>query len=72
MSQITVTLPDGSTRGALAGAPVSAVASDISPRLAKQALAAIVDGRMVDLSYPLDDDAAVRFVTHDTPEALEL
>ena len=72
MSQITVTLPDGSTRGALAGAPVSAVASDISPRLAKQALAAIVDGRMVDLSYPLDDDAAVRFVTHDAPEALEL
>ena len=72
MSQITVTLPDGSTRGAPAGAPVSAVASDISPRLAKQALAAIVDGRMVDLSYPLDDDAAVRFVTPGTPEALEL
>jgi len=72
MSQITVTLPDGSTRGAPGGAPVSAVASDISPRLAKQSLAAIVDGRMVDLSYPLDDDAAVRFVTPDTPEALEL
>ena len=72
MSQITVTLPDGATRGAPAGAPVSAVASDISPRLAKQALAAIVDGRMVDLSYPLDGDAAVRFVTPGAPEALEL
>ena len=72
MSQITVTLPDGATRGAPAGAPVSAVASDISPRLAKQALAAVVDGRMVDLSYPLDGDAAVRFVTPGTPEALEL
>ena len=72
MSQITVTLPDGSTRGTPAGAPVSAVASDISPRLARQALAAIVDGRMVDLSYPLDDDAAVRFVTPGAPEALEL
>ena len=72
MSQITVTLPDGSTRGAPAGAPVSAVASDISPRLAKHALAAIVDDRMVDLSYPLDDDVAVRFVTPDAPEALDL
>ncbi len=72
MSQITVTLPDGSTRGAPAGAPVSAVAADLSPRLARQALAAIVDGRMVDLSYPLDTDAAVRFLTPDAPEALEL
>lgn len=72
MSQITVTLPDGSTRAAAVGAAVSAVAADISPRLARQALAAIVDGRMVDLSYPLEGDAAVRFVTPDAPEALEL
>lgn len=72
MSPITVTLPDGSTRVAPAGTPVSAVASELSPRLARQALAAIVDGRMVDLSHPLDADAAVRFVTRDAPEALEL
>ena len=72
MSQITVTLPDGSTRAAPAGAAVSAVAAEISPRLAKQALAAIVDGRMVDLTYPLEGDAAVRFVTPNAPEALNL
>ncbi len=72
MSQITVTLPDGSTRTAPAGAAVAAVAADISPRLARQSLAAFVDGRMVDLSHPLDGDAAVRFVTPDAPEALEL
>ena len=72
MSQITVTLPDGSTRTAAAGAPVAAVAADISPRLARQALAAIVDGRMVDLTYPLEADATVRFVTPNAPEALEL
>ncbi len=72
MNQITITLPDGSTRPAPAGAPVSAVAADISPRLARQALAAVVDDRMVDLSYPLDGNATVRFVTPDAPEALEL
>jgi threonyl-tRNA synthetase len=72
MSQITVTLPDGSTRAASAGSPVSAVAVDISSRLGRQALAAIVDGRMVDLSYPLESDATVRFVTPNAPEALEL
>ena len=72
MSQITVTLPDGSTRSAPAGAPVAAVVADVSPRLARQALAAIVDGRMVDLSYVLEGDAEVRFVTPDAPEAIEL
>ena len=72
MNQVIVTLPDGSTRGAPAGAELSAVAADVSPRLAKRALAAVVDGRMVDLSHRLASDASVRFVTPDAPEALEL
>ncbi|MEQ1759566.1 MAG: threonine--tRNA ligase [Vicinamibacterales bacterium] len=72
MSQITVTLPDGSSRTVPAGAPVLDVASGISPRLAKAALAAIVDGAMVDLSYPLTRDASVRIVTGDSEEALGL
>ncbi len=72
MSQITVTLPDGSTRPVLAGAPVADVARDLSPRLAKQALAAIVDDRMVDLTFQLEADASVRFVTPGTAEALNL
>ena len=72
MHQVIVTLPDGSTRGAPAGAELSAVAADLSPRLATRALAAVVDGRMVDLSHRLASDASVRFVTPDAPEALEL
>ena len=52
MSQITVTLPDGSSRELPAGARVRDVAESISPRLAKAALAAVVDGRLVDLTYP--------------------
>ena len=72
MSQVTVTLPDGSTREVPAGAAAATVASEISPRLAKQALAAFVGGRMVDLSHPIDADADLRFVTPDAPEALEL
>ena len=43
----------------------------ISPRLAKAALAARVDDRLVDLSFPLDHDARVRILTPPTaPEAL--
>ena len=72
MSQITVTLPDGSSRRVAAGTPVSDLAAEISPRLARAALAAVVDGHTVDLSYHLDHDANVRLVTAESPEALEL
>ena len=72
MSQITVTLPDGSLRAVAAGTPVRGVAEGISPRLAQAALAAVVDGALVDLTYPLQKDAAVRIVTDKSPEALHL
>jgi len=72
MSQITITLPDGSSRAVSAGTPVRDVAAEISPNLAKAAFAAIVDGKLVDLSYPLQRDASVRLVTDKHPEALPL
>ncbi len=55
-----------------AGTPVLGVAESISPRLAKAALAAVVNERMVDLSHPLDTDSVVSIVTPDSPEALDL
>jgi threonyl-tRNA synthetase len=72
MSQVNVTLPDGSSRAVPAGTRVRDVAEAISPRLAKAALAGIVDGRLVDLTYPLNADASLRIVTQDSPEALPL
>jgi threonyl-tRNA synthetase len=72
MSQVTVTLPDGSSRTVPAGTPVRGVAEEISPNLARAALAGVVDGKLVDLSYRLDRDAVVRIVTDRSPEALPL
>jgi threonyl-tRNA synthetase len=72
MSQITITLPDGSSRTVPAGATVRDVAAEVSPGLAKAALAGVVDGRLVDLGYPIQTDAAVRIVTDRSPEALPL
>ena len=72
MSQVTVTLPDGSTKQIPSGAPVKAVAESISPRLADAAYVAYVDDKMVDLTYPLKQDATVRIVTNKNPEALEV
>jgi threonyl-tRNA synthetase len=72
MSQVAITLPDGSARSVPAGTPVRGVAEEISPNLAKAALAGVVDGKLVDLTYPLDRDATVRIVTDKSPEALPL
>ena len=72
MSQITVTLPDGSTRQVSTGTPVLGVAKSISPGLAKQALAAIVNDQMVDMSHILHADSVLTLLTERTPEALAL
>jgi len=72
MSQVTITLPDGSARSVPAGTPVRGIAEEISPNLAKAALAGVVDGQLVDLAYPLERDASVRIVTDKSPESLAL
>ena len=73
MAQGTVTLPDGSSRIVPAGTSVRELAEAISSRLAKAALAASVDDRLVDLSYRLARDARVRLVTPDAgAEATDL
>ena len=55
-----------------AGTTPADIAGSISAGLARAALAAFVDDRMVDLSYPLTADARVRIVTPTSPEALSL
>ncbi|MGZ0230306.1 MAG: TGS domain-containing protein, partial [Acidimicrobiales bacterium] len=44
MSEITVTLPDGSTRALPAGATGTDLAAEIGPGLAKAAVIIVVDG----------------------------
>src|SRR5262245_49920025 len=69
---VNITLPDGANRSVPAGTAVREIAEGISPNLARAALAAILDGKLVDLSYPLQHDASVRLVTDRSPEALPL
>ena len=74
MSQVTVTLPDGSSRRVAAGTRAGDVAAEISAGLARSALAAYVDDRLVDLTFPIERDARLRIVTPEpgNPEALTL
>ena len=63
MADIDVRLPDGSTLSFARGVSLTTVAEQIGPGLAKAALAAEVDGKLVDLATCLDHHAQVRFVT---------
>ena len=73
MSVITITLPDGSQRSVPSGTPVREFAASTLPQsVMKKALAAMVDDRMVDLTFPIEQDATLRVVTPDGDAALAL
>ncbi|MGF7154988.1 threonine--tRNA ligase [Novosphingobium gossypii] len=68
-----ISLPDGSVREMPQGATPADVAAAIGPGLAKAALAARIDGELVDLSRPFTGDAALALVTsRDEADALDL
>jgi threonyl-tRNA synthetase len=69
---VTLTLPDGSTRTVASGTTLAEVAAAIGPRLAKDALAGKLDGKLVDLATPVRADARIEIVTAKSPEALDL
>jgi threonyl-tRNA synthetase len=67
-----VTLPDGSQRTFDRPVTVDEVAGGIGAGLRKAALAARVDGKLVDTSYLIDRDANLAIVTDRDPDGLEV
>jgi threonyl-tRNA synthetase len=67
-SNITVSLPDGSTRVLEKGTTTADLAAAIGKKLAADAVAAGVDGVEVDLNAPLSDGASVAIVTAGTED----
>ncbi|MGP1394581.1 MAG: threonine--tRNA ligase [Inquilinaceae bacterium] len=70
--RVAITLPDGSVRTFDAPVTGAEIAASIAKSLAKAAIAAKVDGDLVDLSTPIDRDASVAIVTRRDPDALPL
>ncbi len=70
MTRVSVTLPDGKKHELPEGSSAADLAVAIGPGLARVALAAVVDGEIVDLGRPLQDGASVRLLTPRDPEAL--
>ena len=70
MSELTITLPDGSTRVLPEGATGADLAADIGPGLARAALIVTVDGDSRDLDRVLPDGCSVSIVTADSDDGL--
>ena len=69
---ITLTFPDGAKREVEAGVSAAQVAASISKSLEKKAVAAVVNGVLVDLADPITTDATLQIVTREDDRALEL
>jgi threonyl-tRNA synthetase len=69
---ITLTFPDGAKREVEQGLSAAQVAASISKSLEKKAVAAVVNGVLVDLHDPITANATLQIVTRDDDRALEL
>lgn len=67
---LTVSLPDGSERELPDGANAADLAAAVGPRLAADAVIAVVDGEERDLHRPLPDGARVEIVVAGSPAGL--
>jgi len=69
---ITLTFPDGAKREVERGLSALQVAARISKSLEKKAVAAVVNGVLVDLNDPINTDSTLQIVMRDDERALEL
>ncbi|NTL98690.1 threonine--tRNA ligase [Enterococcus faecium] len=69
---IKITFPDGAVKEFEAGITTLAIAESISKSLAKKALAGKVNGQLIDLTRPIEEDASIEIITPDHEDALGL
>src|SRR5579864_5714499 len=72
MSNLHITLPDGSVQSVAEGTRPIDVAQSISKRLADDAIVARVNDDLWDLNRPFESDAKLQILTTKNPEALEV
>ncbi|WP_410772158.1 threonine--tRNA ligase [Fontibacillus sp. BL9] len=70
--EINVSLPDGTIRRVQQGTTIAQIAESISTGLRKNAVAGKVDGKLVDLNYPIFQNCLVEVITLDSSEGLEI
>ncbi|HET7324042.1 MAG TPA: threonine--tRNA ligase, partial [Halococcus sp.] len=72
MSDVVVTLPDGSELHVEAGSTVEDVAHEIGPGLGRDTVAGVVNGDLVAKAEPIEEDSSVEIVTESADEYLDV
>jgi len=72
MSDVAVTLPDGSVLSVEAGSTVEDVAYEIGAGLGRDTVAGVVDGELVDRDTPIEEDVDLVIVTPQSEEYLRV
>ena len=70
MSEVKITLKDGSVKEVAAGITYGELAKELNQKLGKQALLAVVDGVNKDLTDTIEKDAVVEVITPESKEGL--
>lgn len=70
--QLSITFPDGSKREYPVNTTTEDIAASISPSLKKKALAGKLNGKLIDLRTPIQEDGSIEIITPDHEEALEI
>src|ERR1700720_1263298 len=69
---VALTFPDGARREYPSAITGSEIAKSISPSLARRTVAMALDGKLADLTDPIEHDAKIEFIGREDPRALEL
>ncbi|WP_243386092.1 threonine--tRNA ligase [Bacillus kexueae] len=73
MSEVVkITFPDGVVKEFQKGITTEEIAASISPGLKKKSIAGKLDGNLIDLSTPIENDGAIEIVTQGSEDALEI
>ena len=72
MANIKITFPDQVSVEKPSGVSAGEVLSEINPKLAKKAFICAVDGELKDLSYKLEKDCSIEFLTFDDPRGKDI
>ena len=72
MNKVTVTFKDGSTRSIDQGATLHQIIQEINSKLSLRVIAATVDDQLVDLSFPIQKDAIIHFISGDDDDGIRV
>jgi threonyl-tRNA synthetase len=71
MSTVNIRI-DGVSKEVPSGTPVREILKEQSPDVRQIAVAALLNGREVDLSHPLQESGELKFISFDSPQGIEI